>query len=392
MGKSITFVLVIMCIDLYALILFTSRFMLDILYYFAIISCLIMGVVLLLIRTTPTLQDKHYRVTKRFLGVASIIVAVGEAVILLKKGSGLEVEMFSAPVLIIAQLQAALFTFAVLTLFHSRKVNQRYILKCLIPTFVFAPLYALSVILFSDVNTHSIEEHLSNLTNPSLVLRTIFGVVYLVQIAIYVRLFRRERKIYIAKIENYFSDTDSYKLNWATRLFYEATGLGLVVFVFSMFPHMVFDAVLTVAIACIYIIFAVEYINYQYRLYYALPAVKDEPEKVESVVAQQKDPSLEEAIAKHPLFLKQGVVLADYASALDITERKFSSYINSTYGVNFNRWINLQRVEYAKKLAVENPELNIELIAEKSGFANKSHFSRTFKEIEGVLFIEHKNT
>ena len=253
--------------------------MIDIIYYFNISCCFTMGLLLLSIRTAPDLEDKHYRVVKRFLGAASIIVAVGNTAILLSGGSDLKVEMFSAPLLIVSQLQAALFTFAVLTLFHSQKVKRSYILKKLLPTFVFVLLYTLSVLLFSDVKTHSAEEHLSNLTNPSLLLRTIYGVVYPVQIAIYVRLFRRERKLYMARIDNYFADTDNYDLNWATRLFYEATTIGLVVFVFSIFPHQTFDAVLTVVITCFYVVFALRYINYQYFFCHTIRAVKNATEE-----------------------------------------------------------------------------------------------------------------
>ena len=56
--------------------------MLDIIYYFNIFGCLTMGMALLLIQTAPQLINPHYRNAKRFLGIASIIVALCNALIL----------------------------------------------------------------------------------------------------------------------------------------------------------------------------------------------------------------------------------------------------------------------------------------------------------------------
>ena len=55
--------------------------MLDIIYYFNIFGCLTMGMALLLIQTAPQLINPHYRNAKRFLGIASIIVALCNALI-----------------------------------------------------------------------------------------------------------------------------------------------------------------------------------------------------------------------------------------------------------------------------------------------------------------------
>lgn len=91
--------------------------MLDIIYYFNIFGCLTMGMALLLIQTAPQLINPHYRNAKRFLGIASIIVALCNALILYNRVQESVAEIFAMPVLVAAQLQAALFTFIVLILF-----------------------------------------------------------------------------------------------------------------------------------------------------------------------------------------------------------------------------------------------------------------------------------
>ena len=317
--------------------------MLDIIYYFNIFGCLTMGMALLLIQTAPQLINPHYRNAKRFLGIASIIVALCNALILYNRVQESVAEIFAMPVLVAAQLQAALFTFIVLILFHSPYVCRQNILRHLCPTLFFVGLYLLTILLFPDVRIYSVDEYIANITNPVLLLRTVFARTYLTQIVIYVRLFRREQRNYIAKIENYFSDTDKYEFRWASRLFYEAACIGIAVLVFSIFPAPLFDGIITVVITVYYFDFGVRYINYQYKLYYeALPAI-EEKEESQLTKESEGDKELEDEKAKLLLYLQQGVVLGDYAEALHIPERKLSVFINSTYGVSFKRWVNNKR-------------------------------------------------
>ena len=153
--------------------------MLDIIYYFNIFGCLTMGMALLLIQTAPQLINPHYRNAKRFLGIASIIVALCNALIFYNRVQESVAEIFAMPVLVAAQLQAALFTFIVLILFHSPYVCRRNILRHLCPTLFFVGLYLLTILLFPDVRIYSVDEYIANITNPVLLLRTVFAATYL---------------------------------------------------------------------------------------------------------------------------------------------------------------------------------------------------------------------
>ena len=211
------------------------------------------------------------------------------------------------------------------------------------------------------------------------------------QIVIYVRLFRREQRNYRARIENYFSDTGKYEFRWASRLFYEAACIGIAVLLFSIFPAPLFDGIITVAVTVYYFNFGVRYINYQYKLYYeALPAM-EEQEEARPAKEDGGDKELEDKMAGLQLYLRQGVVLGDYADALHIPQRKLSVFINSTFGVSFKHWVNRKRVEYAKEQMAMHPDYTMERIAELSGFAHKSHFCKIFREITGGSFTEYKN-
>ena len=106
----------------------------------------------------------------------------------------------------------------------------------------------------------------------------------------------------------------------------------------------------------------------------------------------ETDTALAELLYSQQLYLQQGVSLADYTATLGISERKISAFIKNQSGQTFKRWINAQRVEHAKNLLALHPELNIDHIAEMSGFADKSQFSKTFREICGITFSAYKKT
>ncbi|TBN06345.1 AraC family transcriptional regulator [Hyunsoonleella flava] len=61
--------------------------------------------------------------------------------------------------------------------------------------------------------------------------------------------------------------------------------------------------------------------------------------------------------------------------SLSTFKRDFKTHFNETPG----KWLNNQRLEYAKTL-LENSELNISEICYESGFKNTSHFNSSFKQ------------
>ena len=60
-----------------------------------------------------------------------------------------------------------------------------------------------------------------------------------------------------------------------------------------------------------------------------------------------------------------------------------SAYIKTTYKMTFREWITGLRLEYAKNMLKEHPEINIQKLAESSGFLSRSNFIKLFSEKEG---------
>ena len=76
--------------------------------------------------------------------------------------------------------------------------------------------------------------------------------------------------------------------------------------------------------------------------------------------------------------------LIELCKIIGINRTYLSNYINNTYGLNFNLWINHLRIEEAKQLMGQTPKRSLSEIAERIGFTDLAHFSKQFKLQEGV--------
>lgn len=80
------------------------------------------------------------------------------------------------------------------------------------------------------------------------------------------------------------------------------------------------------------------------------------------------------------------------ASQIGITPNQLSEVLSSNFEVNFYKFINIYRVNEAKKRLEDskNNLLTVEAIGYDSGFNSKSSFFRIFKEVEGVSPTQFK--
>jgi AraC-like DNA-binding protein len=85
-------------------------------------------------------------------------------------------------------------------------------------------------------------------------------------------------------------------------------------------------------------------------------------------------------------YLSHGLNLNMVSDILKVKAQQLSQVINEKSGLNFNEYVNRNRVEEAKKLllAEENKNLTIEAIARKAGFNSKGSFYAAFKRFTGL--------
>jgi AraC-like DNA-binding protein len=82
-------------------------------------------------------------------------------------------------------------------------------------------------------------------------------------------------------------------------------------------------------------------------------------------------------------YVKQGLTIKELSEILHTNRTYLSAYIKTTYKMTFREWITGLRLEYAKNILKEHPEINIQKLAESSGFLSRSNFIKSFTEKEG---------
>lgn len=149
-----------------------------------------------------------------------------------------------------------------------------------------------------------------------------------------------------------------------------------------------------------YIYLFSSYMNYLLFYEKVESAFETEISSEEDIMCAVKSVEPEKEVADVPLFytvmaskvnewiacdgyLTPGVTIKELADRLQTNRTYLSEYIKTTYETTFRDWIGDLRIAYAKRLLVQNPQLTLADISEKSGFLSYSHFMKTFKEKEG---------
>lgn len=92
-------------------------------YVANIAACIILGIVLIFIKTPPHQHNTRYLKAKRFMALAAFLAAIAASVDLFTGDvNASEVEMLNVITLIDFDVQIIIFTFAMMTLFDSKLV------------------------------------------------------------------------------------------------------------------------------------------------------------------------------------------------------------------------------------------------------------------------------
>jgi AraC-like DNA-binding protein len=84
------------------------------------------------------------------------------------------------------------------------------------------------------------------------------------------------------------------------------------------------------------------------------------------------------------MFLDDELTLKDLADELSITSHQLSQLLNERLSTNFNNYVNQHRIEYAKKLLLNEPDRSVISIAYSVGFNTKSAFYNAFTRLTGT--------
>lgn len=109
-------------------------------------------------------------------------------------------------------------------------------------------------------------------------------------------------------------------------------------------------------------------------------------------MAQQTDPTIYAMLMENicqlmnerQLFLNSNLKVSDLAAELNTNSRYVSDCIKQGKNATFKQFVNRYRVEYAKQLMRQHPDMKLSVVALKSGFSTEMTFYRTFKASTGM--------
>ena len=100
---------------------------------------------------------------------------------------------------------------------------------------------------------------------------------------------------------------------------------------------------------------------------------------------------IHEVMLNEQLFRDSELKVADVAQRLDTNAKDVSECIKASRGVTFIQFVNGYRVDYAKQLLRQNPDIKIAELCMESGFASERSFFRIFKSFTGMTAQEWMN-
>jgi len=110
---------------------------------------------------------------------------------------------------------------------------------------------------------------------------------------------------------------------------------------------------------------------------------EDEPEEVDSTW-QDYRVALEKWMDTDKPYLNAEFRLLDLRQVLPLNRTYLSQFINTEYGCTFYQWVSRLRIEEAKNLMTGHPDMTMEDVAERCGFASARSFYRTFAREEDM--------
>jgi len=133
-------------------------------------------------------------------------------------------------------------------------------------------------------------------------------------------------------------------------------------------------------------------IRRQYKLYVVYPdPAEEQEEQTKPIVTGRRYFSgtvtrkkLEGYFSKEKPYLNPSFRIADLVEVLDVNRTAISSFINKTYGMNFNSYVNKWRIEELERLATlpSNEGKSIGSYVSKAGFADLRQYYRVIKREE----------
>ena len=231
---------------------------------------------------------------------------------------------------------------------------------------------------------------------------------FLIQSITYIVYFDKAYKQSLKNLESYYDDDESHKLKWVRFCYIISmlTNIFILVYIvlYWFLPHKMEVASLYTLWYLLYMLYlssnflsflgshklvldAFAHDALTGKIFPAKTPGKKRKEQAETRFNKEKefaklDKAVEEWIERK-LYCEYDKTRDQVAEELHTSKEILNLYFSTKIGVDFRTWRTSLRIEEAKKLLLENKEASINIVAEASGFSDKSNFHRQFVKLVG---------
>ncbi|MCR5314037.1 MAG: helix-turn-helix domain-containing protein [Bacteroidaceae bacterium] len=337
-------------------------------------------------------QWKHFNTAGHYLIFAFIVIVIANMIRAFVP-SGNNQKLTSSIVMVMASYQSMLITMTAIVFMQPQRVKRNdIVLQLFIITIT-------SLFLFSCVG---LSQRVWNIAFFSYV------VGYIVLCSLYTRLFMNTKRRCIKELENFYDEEMSYRVQWISRFFYFGLMVGIVALFAAFIPEL--SKIFGILYSFFYAYFLVCMFRYQFEASYLIRVVADsgtesvivhlettEPEE-ENVESVNKDFLCKEKLLEKNLqtwvenkrYTDTTQSVKEIAEELGVSYNFLTFYFAQTVGEQFRMWRRSLRIEEAKRLLKEEPELSIPEIGEQVGYNDRGNFYRHFTQSVGLTPTAYK--
>jgi len=324
----------------------------------------ILGIYFFSLSVPPKTSLKNYVIARNVMACAYISFGILTLIEYFFQSDDIDLDLFRFSALFISLSQAFLFTYTLITLINVYFVTKKKIILEITPIFFFLILG-----LISFYNPQSI---------PINLLLNIFTLYYISLLIRYTYIFIKNYQNTIIQIDNFYAD-HTIRLRWILISFIAALSLGIMALLLALLYSFTRGIIFTILSICFYTIFGIRFINYAFLFQKVELLTEDynyEP-PISNTHYTQLQTNIQQWINKKQ-FTQPEINIKQVAKQLNTNRTYLSNYINTHERKTFRAWINNLRIEEAKKVMLEHPQLPIHEICDLVGFSDKSNFGKQF--------------
>lgn len=329
-------------------------------------------VLLVFVRAPQKQALRPYRITRHALIVSFLLVTLLNLMEIYQTDSDTKHHLVILDTLVISSYQIFFFAATLITMLDFRSYNLRKVLLELLPTTVFS---IIGYLFFLSDDMQSLH-----------VWYWVFGAYYMLQIVRYSLFYLKVSRNTIKKLDNFFSEETAKRLKWTGGAYIWLFCGGIFSFL-SLFLNMWFSIFFTLFYTFFYMYFSIHYLNYVTLFLDLEPAfsiVEDHSnkEKFKNKTFEQLEKAID-SWENEKFFTEPGITIEQVANQLRSNRTYLSTHMNLHRKITFKEWINQLRIEEAKNLLKNNPDLPVSQIGTMIGLPDKSNFGRQFSRLTG---------